>query len=105
MPKSGDGELSPWHAFSIDNSTWNGANTDPFGGRTYDASAVHGPTTAWYPASGFRETSSFFAHAGTFTHNWPSTAGYQFHTTAVAVNPEYPYEGRSRAYSVRCIRE
>lgn len=105
MPESGEGELSPWHAFSVDNSVWNGTYTDPLGGRTYDATAVHGPTTAWYPASGFRETSSFFAHAGTFTHNWPSTAGYQFHTTAVAVNPEYPYEGRSRAYSVRCIRE
>lgn len=110
VPKSGEGALSPWSAFTIGNSIWNGAAIDPSGGRTFDRTVVSGGTNScWYPERGIRSNTGIIWYLDASYH-WSSTmAGiipYRLRFDAGKVVPDNTTSaGNCEGTSVRCIRE
>ncbi|WP_298064858.1 hypothetical protein [uncultured Rikenella sp.] len=111
VPKNGPDNLSPWSAFTVENSTWNGEATNPSGGRFYDRSVVYGPTGAWYPANGVRyANTSYLNECEINGYAWSATyvgeLTYRFFCRASTVEPaRTAYGWRAHSFSVRCVRE
>ncbi|MDE6499807.1 MAG: hypothetical protein K2K83_03775 [Rikenella sp.] len=107
---SGDAELAnPWHAFELDNGSWNGlTEITPHSGYRWSSPIVFGGS-AWYPTAlrRYYTTGDFQSGAGFCTTTTPianliSIGHFVYSPTFVRL---FDSHSRAHAHSVRCVRE
>ena len=107
MPQGGEGELSPWHDFTLDNSAWN--NTVNQAGHRFGSPPVIGTGTVWYPTVGYHHYSSGMIGAVqsegcAWTTTTTDIHSYYLSFFQTKILPSMHYF-RATSYPVRCIRE
>ncbi len=107
VPRCGDGELSPWSAFTPEHGPYNGIKA--LFGRLWDGSAVFGGTV-WYPACGVRtpDSQGSVYYFGTGYYISTSTQGMRparLRFDKSTVTPANYSGARCDGHSVRCVQE
>lgn len=105
VPKNGEGELSPWTAFTHTNGPWQDFGIGATGGRQWTFSGI----SIWYPGCGLRHAhSGKVNNYGRYQWLWSaSTIGdesYRFRYDQTSVQP-YAFSVRGDGSPVRCVRE
>lgn len=110
VPLSGEGDRSPWSAFTKENGAPSNIEEITAGWRWEAFDAVFN-TAAWYPLGGRRASEDgMLANVADRAFNWSSTPmngqSYLLYITTVDVQPSnLGATLRHRGYPVRCVRE